>query len=211
MKKAVALLVVVLGLATMAQAQVNLHLGVVSNTMTTTHYSNSTTSADVNLGGVYAGLGFNVDLNHNFGFVLGADVNYYNWSENRSVMGVVDLKTTTTQMDVAVPLMLDYSLSIGRHGKLTFMGGAMLNFGISSETSYRGDIVNVTIDHYTTNDQDPDFFAERFNWGLVAGARLGIGRIGFDALYYKGITDFAPAQNDQTFATKLMFGMDLNL
>lgn len=196
----------------MAQAQVNLHLGGMNNTLNTTHFSNSTTSADVDLMGVYAGLGFNVDLNHNFGFVLGVDANYYNWSENRPVMGLVDVKTTTTQVDLAVPLMLNYSLSIGRHGKLTFMGGAMLNFGISSETSYSAVGLSTTIDHYSTSDyEDADFFAERYNWGLVAGVRLGIGRIGFDALYYKGMTDLAPSQNDQTFATKIMVGVDLNL
>lgn len=212
MKKVVAISLLVLAVFQMTQAQVNLHLGAISNTMTTTHFSNNTISADVQLYGLYGGLGFNVDLNHNFGLILGADINYYDWSEDRTVMGIVDVKTTTTQMDVAVPLMLDYSFSIGRYGKFTIMGGAMLNFGISSETRYQSVGQSWTSDHYTSSSyEDADFFAERFNWGLSCGARLGIGRIGIDAIYYKGMTDLAPAQNDQAYASKIMLGLDLNL
>lgn len=198
-----------------AKAQVNFHLGALQNQVTSINHLVNAASSSTTAPGLYAGFSFNIDLNHNFGLLMGINGEYILAKDTLSIMNMAGVERTATQVDVDVPFLLNYTLHFGRKVGLTIFGGATLNYAILNRMDYKSNILGVTNswteDGFTTNDFNQEgYIAERYSWGLSYGARLFFGKVGIHGVYYYGMTDLNDNANIEAQRTRISLGLDVN-
>lgn len=197
MKKTLLLtLLLVISFATALRAQGDFHLGFIQNTLNTktTTVVGNITSSTMQIG-EYAGFSYNIDLNHNFGLLLGAEAEHFSISDTAGL-----LTGKTMLINVNVPVMLNFSLRF-RKVRLTASGGLSMNMGILSNTK----IESIgEIDNYADVE-----IMDRYSWGLNYGARLSYGKIGVHAMWLYGLTDLNKSDNIETTSSRMMVGVDI--
>lgn len=203
----IAVVALVAGNAAMAQG--DLHVGYIQNTFSTTaHSALGAHLSSASNPGYYAGLSYNINLNHHFGLMLGVEGEYFNIKDTASVIGVAGVRTESMRVNVNVPIMLNYYLRFGREVKLMGFGGLSLNYGIINKTDFHGFAAGVTED-WTQDNYAQASWLDRYSWGLLYGARLSYGKVGVHAMWLYGISDLNSDETIETKCSRMMFGVDL--
>lgn len=176
-------------------AQTRIHVGVAQqNIPTSTTILTHTIHDTISRIGFYGGLSYTIDLNHHFELTLGANANYFYQHDTVDILGMADVTSNFTELDLSIPIHLGYSIHFGDKVRLGVYAGPTLNFGLINHTQYQGTLLGVskgwTTDWFENNDaNDQDYYYERFSWSLTAGARLTINKVSLEAGYTYGMSD----------------------
>ncbi len=214
MKKTLSILTLAVALFAFgaANAQISVHAGYVQNNLVST-YTNPLTGGETNdtltRPGFYAGFNYNIVLTGDLGLTLGANLEYY--AKNDST---ILYNRNFQQLDLVVPVYLNYSFPFGDGYSFTVFAGPTLGLGLMNKSTYTGRITGTVTEYnyYDTEDAtNEDYYRERFNWSITGGVRVNFGTFGLHAGYSYGMTDNFSSEYTKGNSQRLFVGANFNL
>lgn len=165
MKKVLMTLALVAVAATSAFAQISVGAGYLSNKMSYSVTSGSSTTTDyIALGGAYIGADYTLDLGQGLGIQAGLKGEYltgnYSW---------LTVDTKRTEFYLAIPVQCVYSYQLGTDLKLFALAGPSLALGLSSKDKNTGGLTGTV-----TEDDNYADTATYSKTNLFLGVAAGV-------------------------------------
>lgn len=179
MKKAfvfIAVAVAMLATGT-AKAQLGVHFGyapVTETTLTTTN--NSTTTTTFGMDGFFVGVTYNYALNKDMGVAFGAQGRFNTKTTTESANYIVisgNGKYTYTQFLIDVPILFNYSFSLGSSAKLVPFVGPTISYALTGNT-HESTSTNSIIGGGSSENDYPWYGDNSTNSRLDLSATLGV-------------------------------------
>ena len=192
----------------MANAQIGINVGYSPLTRTTTVTSGSNTvSEDMKMTGFFVGGNYNVALPvNNLGVSLGLQFRYSTASDSLDLGILGKAKTTYTEMDIDIPVLLNYGINLGRDAKLAAFAGPMLSYSIKGNSHIEGNIAGVV-----SGATDYDWFGENssqkpLNLSLTCGLEFTYSTFRIFGGYHMGLLDLDGEENSTIKTSGIFFG-----
>lgn len=219
MKKAFAFLAVTAAmLATgTAKAQLGINIGYAPVTLTTeTTLGNTTTTSTSDMNGFFAGVNYNYGLGKGLGVSFGLQGRLNTKTSTGSANFVVvsgNDKSTTTQILLDVPVLLNYGLDLGS-AKLTAFAGPTFSYAVygnthvTSTTTILGSTSTTENDYAMYGDNSSN---ERFDLTAAFGLQFQYSDFRLFGGYRIGLLDLNSNDNVKTTTGGLFFGLGYTL
>ncbi|MCR4828620.1 MAG: PorT family protein [Bacteroidales bacterium] len=215
MKKAL----IILAVATMffvgkSNAQVSFNFGYAPETLTTkTTAGNTTTTTTSEMNGFFAGVNYNYGLSDAFGVSVGLQARYNTKTSTGSANFVVvsgNDKTTTTQILLDVPVLLNYGLELGSNAKLSAFAGPTFSYAVYGNTHVTASATilgttTTTETDYAMYDDNSNY--ERFDIGAAIGLQFQYSDFRLFGGYRVGLLDQNKNDNVKTTASGIFVGV----
>ncbi|MCF0193126.1 MAG: sel1 repeat family protein [Prevotella sp.] len=195
---------------------VGISLGYVHKLFVTKENGNTTTHGwrkDFQIPGIQAGVRFNPQLKHGFGFDTGVFYEfYYEPTAETTVPSkygtTAPCKATFQEHDLYVPAHAEYSVHLGRKFRLFAAAGLGLNFCLSATDSYQpledGAFESITIKDAYAEEGYKTFLAT-----LEYGGGLSIETFQLRLMISKGLNSISKGSTPDTKVNKLSVAMSL--
>ncbi len=195
-----------------AHAQGSIHAGYVQNNLISSYtvpVVNTTIHDTLTRPGIYAGFGYNVRLVDNLGLNVGANIEYFCKNDSNSLY-----YTKFRQLDLVVPIYLNFAIPFGGNNSFTIFAGPTLNLGLINKST-NTDRLSGTVTEYnyfdTQNATEESYYRERFTWALTGGVRVNFGGFGIHAGYTYGMSDNFTSANVKGTCKRIFIGASLSL
>lgn len=201
-----------------ANAQMGVNAGYAPVTLTTaTTVGNTTNTSTSEMNGFFAGVTYNYGIARDLGVAFGLQGRYNTKTSTGSANFVVvsgNDKSTTTQVLLDVPVLLNYSLPLGSSAKLTAFAGPTFSYAIYGNTH----VVSTTtiLGSSSTSENDYEMYGdnsnnERLDITAAFGLQLQYSDYRLFGGYRIGLTDLNTNDNIKTTSSGLFVGLGLNL
>ena len=220
MKKTIAIVAcaAVMLFAGKANAQLGINAGYAPVTLTTAVTSgNTTNTSSSQMDGFFAGVTYNYGISKDLGVAFGLQGRYNTKSSTGSASLIVvsgNDKSTTTQLLLDVPVLLNYSLSLGSRAKLTAFAGPTFSYAVYGNTH----VVSTTtfLGSSSTSENDYDMYGDnstnnRFDLTAAFGLQLQYSDFRLFGGYRLGLTDLNTDDNVKTTSSGLFVGLGYSL
>ncbi|MBP5536599.1 MAG: outer membrane beta-barrel protein [Bacteroidales bacterium] len=220
MKKTIAIVAcaAVMLLAGKANAQLGVNFGYAPVTLSSaTTIGNTTTTSSSELNGFFAGVTYNYSLSKDLGVAFGlqARLNTKTSTGSGSLIVVsANDKTTTTQLLLDVPVLLNYGFPLGGSAKLSAFAGPVFSYALYGNTHVT---TNTTVLGSTnTTESDYDMYGNnssnsRFDLTGAFGLQFQYSDFRLFGGYRLGFTDLNTNDNIKTTSSGLFVGLGYNL
>ncbi len=195
-----------------ANAQGSIHAGFVQNNLISTYtvpVVNTTVYDTLTRPGVYAGFNYNIPFgSSNFGVTFGANVEYFAKSDSNALY-----KRKFQQLDLVVPVYLNYAIPFGSNSTFTLFAGPTLGLGLINKSTYTGKLSGTVTEYNYFDTQDATeeaYYRERFTWALTGGVRLNFGGFGIHAGYTYGMSDNFSSASTKGTSKRIFVGANIN-
>lgn len=220
MKKTIAIVAcaAVMLFAGKANAQLGINAGYAPVTLTTAVTSgNYTTTSSSQMDGFFAGVTYNYGISKDLGVAFGLQGRYNTKSSTGSASLIVvsgNDKSTTTQLLLDVPVLLNYSLSLGSRAKLTAFAGPTFSYAVYGNTH----VVSTTtfLGSSSTSENDYDMYGDnstnnRFDLTAAFGLQLQYSDFRLFGGYRLGLIDLNTDADIKTTSSGLFVGLGYSL
>ena len=197
-----------------AKAQLGINIGYAPVTLTTeTTLGNTTTTSTSELNGFFAGVNYNYGIAKSLGVSFGLQGRYNTKTSTGSANFVVvsgNDKSTTTQILLDVPVLLNYSLSLGSSAKLTAFAGPTFSYAVygnthvTSTTTILGSTSTSETDYAMYGDNSSN---ERFDLTAAFGLQFQFSDFRLFGGYRIGLLDLNSNDNVKTTTSGLFVGL----
>ncbi|MBQ9474385.1 MAG: PorT family protein [Bacteroidales bacterium] len=201
-----------------AHAQLGVNFGYAPVTLSTeTTIGNNTSTSSSELNGFFAGVNYNATITGNLGVSLGVQGRFNIKTSTGSSNFVVvsgDSKSTTTQFLVDVPVLLNYSLSLGSSAKLSPFVGPMVSYALTGNTHVK---TTVTVAGSSkTSEDDYAMYGDnsnnqRLDLSLAFGASFQYLDFRVFGGYRMGLLDLNSNDNIKTTSAGIFLGLGYEL
>lgn len=204
-------------LAGKANAQLGINVGYAPVTLTSaTTIGNTTTSSTSELNGFFAGVSYNYSISKDLGVAWGLQGRYNTKTSTGSANFVVvsgNDKSTTTQILLDVPVLLNYSLSFGSI-KITAFAGPTFSYALYGNTH----VTTTTTILGSTSTSETDYAVygdnstiNRFDITAAFGIQFQYNDYRLFGGYRIGLSDLNTNDNIKTTSSGLFLGLGLSL
>ena len=194
-------------------AQGSIHAGYVQNNLISTYtvpVLNTTYYDTLTRPGAYVGFNYNIPLaGDKLGLTVGASVEYYAKKDS-----TILYYRKFQQLDLVVPVYLNYSIPFGSNNTFTIFGGPTLGLGLMNKSTYTGRVTGAITENNYFDNQDAtneEYYRERFTWALTGGVRFNFGGFGLHAGYTYGMSDNFSSANTKGTSKRIFVGANINL
>ena len=219
MKKTIAFIAVVAALLATgtAKAQMTVNVGYAPVTLTNqTTVGNTTTTTTSDMNGFFAGVTYNYNLNKGLGVALGLQGRYNIKTSTGSANFVVisgNDKSTTTQLLLDVPVLLNYGLDLGS-AKLVAFAGPTFSYALYGNTHVTTTTTILGASSTTESDYamyDDNSSNERLDISATVGLELQYSDFRLFGGYRVGLLDLNSNSNVKTTSSGLFVGLGFAL
>lgn len=201
-----------------ANAQLGINVGYAPVTLSTaTTIGNTTTNTSSEMDGFFAGVTYNNVLSGNLGVAVGLQGRYNTKISTGSANFVVvsgNDKSTTTQILIDVPVLFNYSLTLGGSAKLTAFAGPTISYALYGNTHVTTTTTILSSSSTTETDYpmyDDNSTNNRFDITAAFGLQLQYNNFRLFGGYRLGLTDLNSNENIKTTSSGLFVGLGYNL
>lgn len=220
MKKNIAIIAcaAVMLLAGKANAQLGINVGYAPVTLTSTVTSgNTTTKTSSEMDGFFAGVTYNYGISKDLGVAFGLQGRYNTKTSTDAGNLVVisgDSKSTTTQILLDVPVLFNYSLSLGSSAKLTAFAGPTFSFAVYGNTHVT--TTTTILGSTSTSENDYAMYGDnstnnRLDITAAFGLQFQYSDFRLFGGYRFGLIDLNTNDNIKTTSSGLFVGLGYNL
>ena len=200
-----------------ANAQLGINIGYAPVTLTTQVTSgNTTTTSSSEMDGFFAGVSYNNAIGSGLNLSVGLQARYNTKTSTGSANFVVvsgNDKSTTTQILLDVPVLLNYSLPLGS-AKLTVFAGPTFSYAVygnthvTTTTTILGSSSTSETDYAMYDDNSSN---ERFDLTAAFGLQLQYSDFRLFGGYRIGLLDLNSNDNVKTTTSGLFVGLGINM
>ena len=220
MKKTLAIVAcaVAMLLAGKVNAQLGINVGYAPVTLSTAVTSgNTTTKTSSEMNGFFAGVTYNYGINKDLGVAFGLQGRYNTKTSTGSANFVVisgNDKSTTTQILLDVPVLVNYSLPLGSSAKLTAFVGPTFSFAVYGNTHVT--TTTTILGNTSTSENDYAMYGDnstnnRLDITAAFGLQFQYSDFRLFGGYRFGLTDLNTNDNVKTTSSGLFVGLGYNL
>ena len=220
MKKTIAIVVCAAAmlLAGKANAQLGINVGYAPVTLSTaTTIGNTTTTSTSEMDGFFAGVTYNYGISKDLGVAFGLQGRYNTKTSTGSanfVMVSGNDKSTTTQILLDVPVLLNYSLPLGGRAKLSAFAGPTFSYAVYGNTHVTSTTTILGVS--STSETDYAMYGDnstnnRLDITAAFGLQFQYNDIRLFGGYRIGLTDLNTNDNVKTTSSGLFVGLGYNL
>ena len=220
MKKTLAIVAcaVAMLLAGKVNAQLGINVGYAPVTLSTAVTSgNTTTKTSSEMNGFFAGVTYNYGINKDLGVAFGLQGRYNTKTSTGSANFVVisgNDKSTTTQILLDVPVLVNYSLPLGSSAKLTAFVGPTFSFAVYGNTHVT--TTTTILGNTSTSENDYAMYGDnstnnRLDITAAFGLQYQYSDFRLFGGYRFGLTDLNTNDNVKTTSSGLFVGLGYNL
>ena len=184
-----------------ANAQLNVHVGYAPQTYkTTVKIAGVETESTADMNGFFAGADFNMAISGDLHLDLGANVRFNTKSDETS-----GVKTSSTQMLIDVPVLLNYGLNIHRDFRIAAFAGPAISFALSGNTNTEVLGVSTDADWYDGDNRS------RFDLSVMFGVSVDFTDFRLFGGYNLGLLNTSKADNTTVKGSNWFVGLGYNL
>ena len=220
MKKTIAIVAcaAVMLFAGKANAQLGINVGYAPVTLSTaTTIGNNTTTSTSEMDGFFAGVTYNYGISKDLGVAFGLQGRYNTKTSTGSANFVVvsgNDKSTTTQILLDVPVLLNYSLPLGGSAKLSAFAGPTFSYAVYGNTHVTSTATILGVS--STSETDYAMYGDnstnnRLDITAAFGLQFQYNDIRLFGGYRIGLTDLNTNDNVKTTSSGLFVGLGYNL
>ena len=220
MKKTIAIVAcaAVMLFAGKANAQLGINVGYAPVTLSTaTTIGNTTTTSTSEMDGFFAGVTYNYGISKDLGVAFGLQGRYNTKTSTGSANFVVvsgNDKSTTTQILLDVPVLLNYSLPLGGSAKLSAFAGPTFSYAVYGNTHVTSTTTILGVS--STSETDYAMYGDnstnnRLDITAAFGLQFQYNDIRLFGGYRIGLTDLNTNDNVKTTSSGLFVGLGYNL
>ena len=201
-----------------ANAQLGINIGYAPVTLkTATTLGNTTTTSTSDMDGFFAGVNYNYGIGKDLGVSFGLQGRYNTKTSTGSANFVVvsgNDKSTTTQILLDVPVLLNYSLNLGSSAKLTAFAGPTFSYAVygnthvTTTTTILGSTSTSETDYAMYGDNSSN---ERFDLTAAFGLQFQYSDFRLFGGYRIGLLDLNSNDNVKTTTSGLFVGVGFTL
>ena len=197
-----------------ANAQLGVNVGYAPVTLTSAVTSgNTTTTSTSEMDGFFAGITYNNALSGNLGVAVGLQGRYNTKTSTGSANFVVvsgNDKSTTTQILLDVPVLLNYSLNLGSSAKLTAFAGPTFSYAVYGNTHVTS--TTTILGSSSTSETDYAMYGDnssngRFDLTAAFGLQFQYSDFRLFGGYRIGLLDLNSGDNVKTTTSGLFVGL----
>lgn len=201
-----------------ANAQLGINIGYAPTTLTTkTTISNTTNTSSSEMNGFFVGVNYNFGFGKGLGLSVGLQGRYNTKTSTGSANFVVvsgNDKSTSTQILLDVPVLVNYSLALGRDAKLSAFAGPALSYAVYGNThvTTNTNILGTT----STTENDYSMYGgnssnERFDLSIAFGLAFQYSDFRLFGGYRIGLLDLNNNDNTSTKTSGFFVGLGMDL
>ena len=220
MKKTIAIVAcaAVMLFAGKANAQLGINVGYAPVTLSTaTTIGNNTTTSTSEMDGFFAGVTYNYGISKDLGVAFGLQGRYNTKTSTGSANFVVvsgNDKSTTTQILLDVPVLLNYSLPLGGSAKLSAFAGPTFSYAVYGNTHVTSTATILGVS--STSETDYAMYGDnstnnRLDITAAFGLQFQYNDFRLFGGYRIGLTDLNTNDNVKTTSSGLFVGLGYNL
>lgn len=220
MKKTIAIVAcaAVMLFAGKANAQLGINVGYAPVTLSTaTTIGNNTTTSTSEMDGFFAGVTYNYGISKDLGVAFGLQGRYNTKTSTGSANFVVvsgNDKSTTTQILLDVPVLLNYSLPLGGSAKLSAFAGPTFSYAVYGNTHVTSTTTILGVS--STSETDYAMYGDnstnnRLDITAAFGLQFQYNDFRLFGGYRIGLTDLNTNDNVKTTSSGLFVGLGYNL
>lgn len=220
MKKTIAIVAcaAVMLFAGKANAQLGINVGYAPVTLSTaTTIGNTTTTSTSEMDGFFAGVTYNYGISKDLGVAFGLQGRYNTKTSTGSANFVVvsgNDKSSTTQILLDVPVLLNYSLPLGGSAKLSAFAGPTFSYAVYGNTHVT--TTTTILGTSSTSETDYAMYGDnstnnRLDITAAFGLQFQYNDFRLFGGYRIGLTDLNTNDNVKTTSSGLFVGLGYNL
>ena len=220
MKKTIAIVAcaAVMLFAGKANAQLGINVGYAPVTLSTaTTIGNNTATSTSEMDGFFAGVTYNYGISKDLGVAFGLQGRYNTKTSTGSANFVVvsgNDKSTTTQILLDVPVLLNYSLPLGGSAKLSAFAGPTFSYAVYGNTHVTSTTTILGVS--STSETDYAMYGDnstnnRLDITAAFGLQFQYNDFRLFGGYRIGLTDLNTNDNVKTTSSGLFVGLGYNL
>lgn len=201
-----------------ANAQLGINIGYAPVTLkTATTLGNTTNTSTSEMDGFFAGVNYNYGIGKDLGVSFGLQGRYNTKTSTGSANFVVvsgNDKSTTTQILLDVPVLLNYSLNLGSSAKLTAFAGPTFSYAVygnthvTTTTTILGSSSTSETDYAMYGDNSSN---ERFDLTAAFGLQFQYSNFRLFGGYRIGLLDLNSNENAKTTSAGFFVGLGYTL
>jgi hypothetical protein len=201
-----------------ANAQLGINVGYAPVTLSTaTTIGNTTTTSTSEMDGFFAGVTYNYGISKDLGVAFGLQGRYNTKTSTGSANFVVvsgNDKSTTTQILLDVPVLLNYSLPLGGSAKLSAFAGPTFSYAVYGNTHVTSTATILGVS--STSETDYAMYGDnstnnRLDITAAFGLQFQYNDFRLFGGYRIGLTDLNTNDNVKTTSSGLFVGLGYNL
>lgn len=157
--------------------------------------------------GFFAGVNYNHALSGNIGLSFGLQ-GRYNYKKEEGSVATLSGSLTHTQIQLDVPLLLNFAIPFGNNVRLAIFAGPVFSFALRGNTHSKGSgsITGITV------EDDYNWYGEHSNYNQfdlmgAAGAALEIQQLRFFGGYRMGFLDLNKSDKAKATTSGLFVGL----